>query len=44
MWCLCHLLARFSYCCRLVRAAGESADPAGAVREVVADMADALRA
>jgi tryptophan synthase alpha chain len=29
---------------RLVRAAGESADPAGAVREVVAGMADALRA
>jgi tryptophan synthase alpha chain len=29
---------------RLVRAAGESADPAGAVREVVGAMADALRA
>ena len=29
---------------RLVRAAGESADPAGAVRDVVAGMADALRA
>jgi tryptophan synthase alpha chain len=29
---------------RLVRAAGESGDPAGAVREVVAAMADALRA
>ena len=28
---------------RLVRAAGESEDPAGAVREVVAGMADALR-
>jgi tryptophan synthase alpha chain len=28
---------------RLVRAAGEAADPAGAVREVVAEMADALR-
>jgi tryptophan synthase alpha chain len=29
---------------RLVRAAGEAADPAGAVREIVAGMADALRA
>jgi len=29
---------------RLVRAAGESADPAAAVHEVVAGMADALRA
>jgi tryptophan synthase alpha chain len=29
---------------RLVRAAGEAADPAGAVREVVSDMAEALRA
>jgi tryptophan synthase alpha chain len=29
---------------RLVRAAGEAADPAGAVREVVGEMADALRA
>jgi tryptophan synthase alpha chain len=29
---------------RLVRAAGEAADPAGAVREVVSEMAEALRA
>ena len=29
---------------RLVRAAGESGDPAGAVREVVAELAEALRA
>jgi len=28
---------------RLVRAAGEAEDPAGAVREVVAGMAQALR-